>query len=154
MIIRTTKTPPNVTKNIPKEVSCGGDGGWRRGCVVKVILVGLTEPAIVIDAEDLRLVAEILSAIGVRFGEVIVLTLLSEAKLQFEPGSGGLEEKLVGLDNVLAGLGLSWPAIKVIISSYMEPLNKECNLNSNYMSCIVYKTNILSLRYHQQQEVK
>lgn len=144
-IINPTKIPPNVTKNIPKEVSCGAVGGSRRGGVVKVILVGLTDDAaIVIDAEDIYLVAEIL----VRFGEITVLVLsVSVAEVEFIHHEG-LEGRLVILEEVVEELDwLSWPVIRVIISqkrsieALIEGI-KEWNLNSNYTSSIVCKANI------------
>ena len=78
--MNVTKTPPNVTKNIPKEDSSGAEGGRRlRDCVVKaelggpseettvpvrlteptlIALVRCTEVCIVTDVKDILFVAE------------------------------------------------------------------------------------------------
>ena len=68
---------------------------------MKVILVGLTgDAAIVIDAEDIYLVAEIL----VRFGEITVLVLsVSVAEVEFVHHEG-LEGRLVILEEVVEEL--------------------------------------------------
>ena len=141
--MNATKTPPNVTKNIPKEDSSGADSGRRvRDCVVKAELVGpteetivpvrLTEPTLIAlvgcteacivtaDAKDILFVAE---RKLLRFGEMTVLTLLIVA-VQFEH-HGGLEGTLVIVEDVNGKLELSRPVIKVIKSRQIQlPINR------------------------------
>ena len=115
-IINTTKTPPNVNKNIPNDVSCGDGGspGWT-ACVPTLLLVGLTEASVVTVA-DVYLVAAIL----VRFGEITLLGLFCVAEvllkdLKHNEVHEGLGVKLVFLENVAEELELRRPVINVII---------------------------------------
>lgn len=117
MIINATKTPPNATKNIPKEVSSGENGDSRGpGCSV---LVTFGRPVDVANApaglsnlvfslagcikgstttEEVVMLSEVKTC--VRFGEITVVALLSIAVVQYEPRED-LDEELIIVGNVI-----------------------------------------------------